>query len=181
MKGRNMNTTKTTMRRSLKLALLAPAALVGLSLAPHAQAESILLAQTTLVSGSVSTVDSFTAPTAGTVTVNLQSLNWPAPLAALSFSATSASQVLASWNGMGLASDIASFNVSAGTYFAHIMATAASGAQAPLDLGLYSMMMTFTPSVPLPASGWMLLTGMFVLAGLARVIRPLELTGTAAA
>lgn len=179
MKGRNMNTTKTT-QRSLKLALLASVALAGLSLAPHAQAESILLAQTTLVSGTVSTVDSFTAPTAGTVTVNLQSLNWPAPLSALSFSATSASQVLASWNGTGLTSDIATFSVSSGTYFAHIMATAAQGAQGPLDLGLYSVLLTFTP-VPLPASGWMLLTGMFVLAGLARVIRPAELTGTAAA
>ena len=55
-----------------------------------------------------------------------------------------------------------------------------------LDLGLYSMLLTFTPSssptVPLPASGWMLLTGMFVLAGLARAMRrPIELTGTAPA
>jgi hypothetical protein len=45
-------------------------------------------------------------------------------------------------------------------------------------LGLYSVLMTFAPAVPLPASGWMLLTGMFVLAGLLRAVRPLELTGT---
>ena len=53
-----------------------------------------------------------------------------------------------------------------------------------LNLGLYSMMMTFspnTPTVPLPASGWMLLTGMFVLVGLARAARPFDLTGTARA
>ena len=37
------------------------------------------------------------------------------------------------------------------------------------------------PTVPLPSSGWLLLTGMFVLAGLARAVRPLELMGTAAA
>jgi hypothetical protein len=94
-------------------------------------------------------------------------------LSALSFSATSADKVLAYWNGGGsVDSEVTTFDVAgAGTYFAHIMATAGG----VLDLGLYSLMMTFTPSappVPLPASDWMLLTGMFVLAGLARVVRP---------
>lgn len=173
-----MKTMKTTRRLS-KLALLTPLALSGVAIAPHAAAETILLAQTTLVAGSESTVDSFTAPTAGSVTVNLQSLNWPTPLSALSFSATSASSVLASWNGTGLTSDVASFSVAPGTYYAHIMATA--NASSALDMGLYSMMLTFTPSVPLPATGWMLLTGLFVLAGIARAARPFELTGTAAA
>jgi hypothetical protein len=181
MKGKDMK-TKTSKRTSLKVALVAPLALATLAVAPHARAESILLAQTTLVNGTESTVDSFTAPSAGTVTVNLQSLNWPASLNALSFSATSASQVLASWNGTGLASDVATFDVTAGTYFTHILATAGG----VLDMGLYSVMLTFTPSgspppVPLPASGWMLLTGIFVLAGLVRAVRPLELTGTARA
>jgi hypothetical protein len=43
--------------------------------------------------------------------------------------------------------------------------------------------MTFspTPTVPLPSSGWLLLTGMFVLVGLARAVRPTELMGTAEA
>ncbi|HVW70343.1 MAG TPA: VPLPA-CTERM sorting domain-containing protein [Steroidobacteraceae bacterium] len=177
-----MNTT-TTMRTSLKLGLIAPLALTCLSVSPHAKADSLLLAQTTLVTGSASTVDSFTAPGAGTVTISLTSLDWPAALSALSFSATSATQVLSSWNGTSITSNIASFEVDAGTYFAHIMATA-SGA---LNVGLYSVVMTFSPgsggapSVPLPASGWMLLTGMFVLAGLARVVRPFELMGTAGA
>jgi hypothetical protein len=180
MKGNDMKTIPKTT--SLKLAVLAPLALTALAVAPHARADSIpLLGQMTLVSGTESTVNSFTAPSAGTVTVNLQTLNWPASLNALSFSATSASQVLASWNGTGLASDTATFDVTAGTYFTHVIATAGG----TLDLGLYSMMLTFTPSgtptVPLPASGWMLLTGLFVLAGLARVIRPFELTGTAPA
>ena len=172
----------THERTALKLAVLAPLALAAMAVAPHARADNILLAQTTLVTGTVSTVDSFTAPTAGTVTVNLQSLNWPASLNALSFSATSSNQVLASWSGTGLASDVATFDVTAGTYFTHIIATAGG----MLDMGLYSMMLTFTPSgspppVPLPASGWMLLTAMFVLAGLARGMRPLELTGPARA
>jgi len=178
MKGEVMKTT--TIRKSVKFGLMAPLLLTGLAVAPHAWADSLLLAQTTLVSGTESTVDSFVAPSAGTVSVTLNSLNWPTQLNALSFSATSASQVLASWNSTGISSGTATFDVGAGTYFAHIMASAGG----TLDLGLYSLVMTFTPStspVPLPASGWMLLTGMFVLAGLARAARPFELTGTVGA
>ena len=50
-------------------------------------------------------------------------------------------------------------------------------------MGLYSTEDDFhpRPTVPLPSSGWLLLTGMFVLAGLARAVRPLELMGTAEA
>jgi hypothetical protein len=181
MKGKDMNTT-IQKRTSLKLTLVAPVALAALATAPHARADSVLMAQTTLVSGSASTVDSFTTPSAGTVTVSLQSISWPAALNSLSFSATSASQVLASWNGTGVSSDVATFDVAAGTYFTHILATAGG----TLDVGLYSMLLTFTPNgspppVPLPASGWLLLTGLFVLAGLARAMRPSELTGTAPA
>src|SRR5215472_15358779 len=119
MKGNDMN--MTTKRMSLKLALVAPLALTALAAAPHARADSVLLAQTTLVSGSASTVDSFTAPTAGAVTVSLTSISWPAALNSLSFSATSANQVLASWNGTGVSSDVATFDVTAGTYFTHIL------------------------------------------------------------
>jgi hypothetical protein len=177
MKGKHMK-TMTTKRKSLKFALVAPLALAALGAASHARADSILLGQITLVNGSSSTVDSFTAPSAGTVTVNLQTLEWPVALSALSFSASSATQVLTSWYGTGLASDKTTFDVTAGTYFTHVMATASG----PLDLGLYSMLLTFSPSpVPLPPSGWMLLTGLFVLAGLARSLRRLELTGTAPA
>lgn len=167
------------MRKFLRLGLLAPLTLAGLAATPQAWADSILLAQTTLVSGTESTVDSFTTTGAGTVSVTLQNLNWPTQLTALSFSATSASQVLASWSAAGtsITGMSTTFDVGAGTYFAHIMATAGGA----LNLGLYSMMMTFSPTVPLPASGWMLLTGIFVLGGLARAVRPLELTGTAVA
>jgi hypothetical protein len=168
-----MNTK--TMRLSFKSGVLVPMALTGLAVAPHAWADTVLLAQSTMVVGTESTTDTFVAPTAGTVTVSLKSFGWAAPLSALSFSASSATQVLASWSGTGVTSDIATFNVGPGSYFANIMATA-SGA---MDMGLYSLRMTFTPAVPLPSSGWLLLTGMFVLAGLARAVRPLELMGTA--
>jgi hypothetical protein len=177
-----MNTTKT-LRLSLKGGLLMPMALTSLAVAPHAWADGVLplLSQSTLVVGTESTTDTFTAPTAGIVTVNLTSFGWAAPLSALSFSASSATQLLASWNGTGVTSDTATFNVGPGNYFANIMATASG----PMDMGLYSMRLTFTPNstptVPLPSSGWLLLTGIFVLAGLARAVRPLELMGTAAA
>jgi hypothetical protein len=178
-----MNTMKT-MRTPLKLGLLAPLALASLAIAPHARADSVsvppLLAQTTFFSGTNAVSDHFTTGSAGVVSVTLQSLDWPTPLGALSFSVDSPTQVLASWNGTGLASDSATFNVGAGTYFANIIATA--GGTTGIDAyGAYSVLMTFTPSVPLPASGWMLLTGLFVLTGLARVVRPFELTGTAGA
>jgi hypothetical protein len=181
-----MNTIKT-MRlpggARLKAGLLAPLALMCLSAAPHARADSILLAQATLVNGTSSTVDSFVAPSAGALTVSLKALRWPTetPLSALSFAVTSASQVLRSWSGTRAnpsesetLSESETFDVAAGTYYAHIAATAAGA----LNLGLYSLMLTFSPSapaVPLPSSDWMLLTGMFVLAGLARVARPFDL------
>lgn len=182
-----MSNTKTTTGIATKLALATPLALIGLAAAPHARADGIvpLVAQTTLVVGQQSTVDSFTTPGAGTVTVSLQNLNWPSPLSALSFSATTATESLWSTGGSGsMISSGGQFAVdSAGTYFAHIMASAAdSGPWA--GYGVYSLLMTFTPgasAVPLPASGWMLLTGLFVLVGLARTLRPLELMGTAKA
>ena len=66
-----------------------------------AQADSLLLASTDLVSGTSAATFSFDAPTNGTVTARLTSLPWPVPLSALSFSATTASNTLASWSGSG--------------------------------------------------------------------------------
>ena len=170
-----MNTIKT-MRLSLQGGLLA---LTGLAVAPHAWADNVMPPpQTTLVSNTETTTDTFSVSQAGTVTVSLSGLNWASTLSSLSFTASSATQVLASWYGTGVTSDTATFNVEPGSYFTNIMATAVPGG---LDLGLYSLRMTFTPAVPLPSSGWLLLTGMFVLAGLARAVRPLELMGTAEA
>jgi hypothetical protein len=174
-----MNTTKT-VRLSLKGGLLVPMALTGLAVAPHAWADS-MPAQSMMVLGTQTTTDSFTTQTAGAVTLNVTGFDWASGLSALSFSASSATQLLASWSGTGITSDTATFNVGPGSYFVNIMATANPGG---LDMGLYSMRLTFspnTPTVPLPSSGWLLLTGMFVLAGLARAVRPLELMGTAEA
>ena len=174
-----MNSTKT-LRLSLKGGLLMPMALTGLAVAPHAWADNVPAPQSTLVVGSESTTEMFSVTTPGTVTLSVTGFGWAAPLSALSFSASSATKVLASWSGSGITSDTATFNVGPGSYFVNIMATANPGG---LDMGLYSMSLSFspTPTVPLPSSGWLLLTGMFVFAGLARAVRPLELMGTAAA
>jgi hypothetical protein len=180
MKDEPMNTFKMT-QSPLKAGVLAPLALVCLAAAPHARADSVLLAQTSIVSGTESSLETCSVPKSGTVSISLESLSWPTQtsMSALSFAVTSSSQVLASWNGSGLTGDTATFDVGAGTYYAHITGTASS---AGLGLGLYSVLMTFAPSaVPLPSSGWMLLTGLFVLAGLVRAVRPFELTGTAEA
>ena len=147
-----MNVTHTRRPRA-GTCLLASSALCCLLPAVHARADNLLVAQTTLISGTESTVDSFTVPSAGTVTVQLSDLPWPMALSSLSFMATSGNQVLSSWST--LTSGVESFQVTPGTYFAHVTGTAGGA----LDLGLYSMTLTFQPAgtVPLPGSGWLLL------------------------
>jgi hypothetical protein len=125
---------------------------------PQARADMMLLADTTMVTGTQSAVFSFTAPTSGTVTATLQNLDWQKPLSSLTFSATSGPNVLSSWDATG--SRVETFQVTAGNYFAHILATTADA----MDVGLYSLNLSFSPSaVPLPASGLLLVTGIFGL------------------
>lgn len=161
------------LRPRAAVGLVAASALLGLGTAPAVQADQILVAQTSMISGTVSTVDSFTAPAAGTVTIQLANLPWPTALSSLSFFASSASQVLASGTlpnpstpGAG-ATMMDSFQVTGpGTYFAHVTGTATPwGPNNSLDLGLYSMQVTFAPTVPLPASAWLLVGGLVMLLG----------------
>jgi hypothetical protein len=159
------------MKRWMKTKGLAPMAimLVMLTTLGHsslAHADTLLLASTDLVSGSSAATFSFNTPGSGTVTARISSLPWPVPLSALSFSATTASQTLSSWSGSSpTAPQVETFQVGSGTYFAHVSATAAGS----LNLGLYSLMLTFSPSaVPLPTAGGLLLIGLLVLFGLRR-------------
>jgi hypothetical protein len=161
------------LRWGFRFVLLVPLAALCLS-APRANADTLLLASTNLVMGSQSAMFSFDAPGAGTVTAHLTNLAWPMPtggLSNLSFTATTASDVISSWST--LTTQTESFQVTSGTYFAHIVATA-TGA---LNLGLYAMTLSFSPNaVPLPAS-WMLLVGVLVLFGLTRVLGALPPLG----
>jgi hypothetical protein len=164
-----MNTT-WTIRSRLGVTTVAAVGLLCLSAAPGARAETMLVSQTSLVSGSYSSVDSFSVPSSGTVTVELSNLPWPQALSSLSFMASSASEVLSSWSTQ--TSSIESFAVTPGTYFAHVFGSATG----PLDLGLYSMTVSFTPAgtVALPATGWMLGMGLLMLLGFARVLGSLD-------
>jgi hypothetical protein len=164
--------------------LLALSALgAGLSVAPVVHADQILIAQTSMISGTVSTVDSFTAPGTGTVTIQLANIPWPAALSSLSFFASSGTQVVASGtvpppNGPISGTILDSFQVTPGTYFAHITGTATPAAPgSPYDLGLYSMQVSFAPAVPLPATAWLLVGGLVMLLGVGSKVGVLKQPG----
>ncbi|MDB6102104.1 MAG: hypothetical protein JWO52_2103 [Gammaproteobacteria bacterium] len=161
-------TTLKTWSRMSRGALLASVGVLGLSQAPHALADTMLLSDTTLVRGTSSATFSFATPSAGTVTATVSNLPWPSSLKTLDFQATTASETISSWSALDSnQTGTESFAVGQGTYFAHIMAVA----QGDLDLGLYSLNLTFSPNVvPLPTSNWMLLAGILVLFGLTRVM-----------
>src|SRR3954465_15636215 len=114
----------------LALGRIGPLALVAGMLvmnSPMAEADTLLLASTNMVHGSSGATFQFDAPTNGTVTAQITSLPWPVPLSALSFSASTATDTLASWSSSGAMSSspqFQTFQVGAGTYFAHVMATA---------------------------------------------------------
>jgi hypothetical protein len=143
---------------------LAVAALHSIS----AYAGSQVLADTTLVSGSSSEVFSFQASGPGMATVELTNVAWPQNLSSLSFLATAPGEILGQWSNPpasgGTTTQTMSFMVpTAGTYFADVMATAGG----PLDLGVYSLSISFSPSaVPLPPSGRLLLGALLLGVGL---------------
>jgi hypothetical protein len=139
----------------------AVAVLACLLHSPCSLADTVLINETTLVSGTNSSVEAFTVPTAGTITVQLSNIAWPQALDSLSFVASSASNVLSAWQGAGTES----FNVAAGTYYAHVTGTAGG----LLDLGLYSLTVSFRSAVapvPLPSSQALLLWALVMSLGL---------------
>ncbi|MEP7244010.1 MAG: hypothetical protein ABI885_10005 [Gammaproteobacteria bacterium] len=160
------------------------ALLVAAIQAPAAHADMVLGGSTDLISGSQSYTMAFVAPTSGTVTFQLSILNWPEPLEGLSVSATTASDLLRSLSldDTTKSSDFMTFDVGGpGAFFAHV----SGKARGDLQLGLYSLRVTFTPSaVPLPASAWLLATGaalMFVFVpGFRRRRQQDEVSGLAA-
>jgi len=148
--------------------------LMAFAVSATTQASTVLVSDTTLVTGSESQVFSFNAPGPGTVSVQLTNLDWPQALSSLSFVATTANNVLSSWSNSASApgpQDLTFQIRGPGTYFADVMATAGG----PLDLGLYSLSLSFTPAgsavVPVPSSGGLLLVGSAALIGLLRWAR----------
>ena len=150
-------------RTIVRTALSTTLALLVLFALPAARADTVLLAQTTMISGTESTVDSFTVPSQGTLNIELSNIPWPEALSSLNFLLSNSSQVLASMTTPpNSASD--SVQVAPGTYFAHLTGTAAGS----LDLGLYSVTIDFQPAgvVPLPTSGGLLLIGLLAVLAL---------------
>ena len=155
-----------------KSAAAALALLLGLAV-NVVRADTVLVSDTTLVSGSESSVYSFVAPAAGTVSIQIDNLDWPQPLSSLSFMLATTSQVVSSWSDPGTPEGMTlTFQVPAGgRYFADVIAQAGG----TLDLGVYSLAIDFCPTstvVPLPATGGLLLTGIVAVLVLRRLRRP---------
>jgi hypothetical protein len=143
-------------------------ALAALAAAPFASADSMLVEESPLISGTQSNVYALTAPSAGSVTVSLANLGWPDRLASLSFALATSSGVLMTFSGEGHET----VNLgSAGTYYAIVTGKA----QGHWNLGMYSLRMSFStsenpggPVVPLPAAVWLLLSGLVGALGFTR-------------
>lgn len=147
-----------TRRRVAHTAAAALLALTGLSSAAS-HAETLLVIPGQLVQGQLALAQPFTVPGAGTVSVRLSDLNWPAALASLTFAATTPTAVVASLPGAGQTS----FTVgNAGLYDAVVDAVASP--QALLNLGEFSLTVDFTAAVPLPATSLLMLSGLVCLA-----------------
>jgi hypothetical protein len=125
-----------------------------------ARADTVLYNGTGFVVGTQSFVQSFDLTTPGTLTVTLTNVAWPEQLASLNLLLGSASGAMGPEMGAGTSS----FNVKAGDVFAQWFGTA----QGPLDAGVFSMQIDFTPAgqsvVPLPTSLALLVSGLALLA-----------------
>lgn len=125
--------------------------LLALAAVRSADAATIVLEQSGLIGGTQTVVTPMIIPGAGTLQVTLTDLQWPERLTTLSFALSDATTVL----GRMAAPGMQNFTVGgAANLFAHVYGTAAG----PLDLGLYSLRVQFTP-VPLPSAAVLLLAG----------------------
>ena len=140
--------------------LTAFAAVAGLSLGlGRAEASQVLYDGVGFMQGTQSFSESFSLPTAGTLTVTLGNVAWPQQLASLNMLVTTASGAAGPEMGAGTSS----FKVAAGNVYTQWFGVA----QGPLDAGVYSLEIQFSPSsgspVPLPTSVGLLLSGLGLL------------------
>jgi hypothetical protein len=144
--------------KSMTAAVLALAA--WMMCTSGARADTVLYDGTGFVVGTQSFVQSFDLSSPGTLTVTLTNVAWPDQLASLNMLLGSASGAIGPEMGAGTSS----FSVTAGDVFAQWFGTA----QGPLDAGVFSMKIDFTPAgqaaVPLPASLALLVSGLALLA-----------------
>jgi hypothetical protein len=126
---------------------------------------SVVLAESATVYAQQTNNYSFSAPGAGTLDVTLTDLDFSEPLSSLGMSLSSASTTL------GTLSTGGSFLVPiTGPLALSAFVTADANPAGPLDLGGYSLNISFTPlssPVPLPAAGFLFLGGVGLLASMA--------------
>jgi hypothetical protein len=129
---------------------------VGIMVAPRAHADTIgggaLVQNSGLVSGTQSSVYSVNVNGPGVLTVQLENISWPERLAHLDCSIYSNSGFLHALQGTA---EWQFVTTGPGSFYASVFA----GAGGLLDIGLFSIKVTFQPSaalVPLPAGVWLL-------------------------
>jgi len=131
-----------------------------------ARADVVLYDGTNFVSGEEAFTQTLDVTTPGTVTLTLSGVPWLDTVTDMNSFLTTASGLVTPITQLdGASSGSESFNVGAGTFYAHWF----GDAQGPNDLGVLSAKIVFTPNgsaVALPASWLLLLSGLVILARL---------------
>lgn len=144
------------MKANARLLFASGLLCAGLSLAPRAQADTLpvesLVQSSVLVSGTQSRLFEFDASGPGVLTVRLENISWPEQLARLDCSIYSNEGLIRAFSG---AAEWRFETTGAASFYANVLA----GAGGRLDLGLYSLYVSFqshVAAVPVPAAAWLL-------------------------
>jgi hypothetical protein len=156
------------VRATRSLAALA-LALLGTAMTAPARAELVNITSgshcAVIVRPTNFDVNEFVSTLAGTVTLTLRDMKWGDVLSSLSATVSLLKRDDLLLNGDGAE---AVFDVAAGERFTTSIYAATNGAK---GFGLYALDMSFAPkvtAVPLPAAGWLLVSGVAGLASLRR-------------
>jgi hypothetical protein len=157
---------KRSKEAALKAAVVAGVLLLTSNWARADMVGAKMYESTTLVTQSQIDLQPLTLSGAGTVSVKLTDMKWPDLLGSLSFTLFDATHVIGTYAlSSGATTGTGIFNVTqGGNYYASIFASPGAGKTG----GLYNAQIYYQATAPLPAAGWLLLTG---IAGLV-AIRP---------